>query len=183
MRRQIVIELTSLLDVILILLFLVIYNTTGSASEIENNNKQQMTEMTSQMEQMQNELDNKSSMLESIEAVDGECTVITVRGTSDPYDPNNDNGKNKITFTINKEVAYEVPLILDKNYIYNTIYSYMQECYTKALQQDDTIIYVVYDRTGASRHEPDAVENAYNIIRRKHLYPSNVYYKEIMSEQ
>ncbi len=183
MRRQIVIELTSLLDVIMILLFLVIYNTTSSAADIENNNKEQMTQMSEQIEQLQKEVNDKTTIVESIEAIEGECTVITIRGYSDPYDPQNENDKNKLVFTVDKEPVFEAPLILEKNYIYNTIYDYLHRCYNMALQENNTIIYVIYDRAGASRHEPGAVEVAYNAVRQKNPNPSNMYYKEIISDK
>lgn len=67
-RKSVVVELTSLLDVIFIMLFMVMNRSQTAAEEAENTARQEISAAQSQVEEMQNEVDGYREIISEVEA-------------------------------------------------------------------------------------------------------------------
>lgn len=67
-RKSVVVELTSLLDVIFIMLFMVMNRSQTAAEEAQNTARQEISAAQSQVEEMQTEVDSYREIIDEVEA-------------------------------------------------------------------------------------------------------------------
>lgn len=170
-RREIAIDLTALLDVILIILFMFVVRsttaeqTTVDSTTLENNESKQI-------ESLKKENENLKKQITTNSVLDDTCLVMTItiegqddgnkrqlgitKGTTDvekvDYDWDNISyAKNKLKDKLNqafKNINDTNQMILiifqyDKNKVYNTDYKFVDSV-LKDIQEDKDDIYLAY---------------------------------------
>lgn len=150
-RKQIALELTPLLDVILTILFMVLISITQQAQTAQADAQKALEDATSKIEMAEKRLTQLNQESISMELLQENCKVVTVTA----YNNDSDDGSRRITIAEGKNTPYEIEygwsaLTFAKNAFKQTI--------TKdylTLNADEQIIFIVFQYDSKSIYNYD----------------------------
>lgn len=139
-RREIILELTPLLDVILTLLFMILITVTQQAQSAQKNAEQALNEATVKIEQAEKKLTQIKQSAVSIELLQENCKIVTVAAYNDEKSPE----KRTITIKEGNDTAFEIEYDWTSlNYAKNSFKQTLVNSYLN-LNDDEQIIFIVF---------------------------------------
>lgn len=139
-RKEIVLELTPLLDVILTLLFMILITVTQQAQTAQKNAEQALNDANVKVEQAEKKLTQIKQSAVSIELLQENCKIITIAAYNDEKSPE----KRTITIKEGDNDAYEIEYDWTSlNYAKNSFKQSLTNNYLN-LKDDEQIIFIVF---------------------------------------
>lgn len=139
-HREIALELTPLLDVILTLLFMVLITVTQQAQTAQKDAQQALNDANAKIEQAEKKLTQINQSAVSIELLQNNCKIVTVAAYNDEKSPE----KRSITVKEGDNEPYEIQYDWSSlNFAKNSFKQALLNDYL-TLKDDEQIIFIVF---------------------------------------
>ncbi len=150
-RKQIALELTPLLDVILTILFMVLISITQQAQTAQADAEKALEEANHKIELAEKKLTQINQSAISLELLQDNCKVVTVTA----YNNEADDGGRRITIAENKDEPYEIEYNWDSlTFAKNSFKQTLSNDYL-TLNEDEQIIFIVFQYDSKSIYNYD----------------------------
>lgn len=165
-KRDIILDFTSLLDVIMILLFIVMSNTALASAKVNED----LTDANNEIAQLEEKLRRQSAAEESYAVYTSEAVIVTMYNTEK-------DGTHTLTIFTGENAENEVTAVMGENSTSNTrtrIRSYITDILSGAQNRPVYIVFQ-YDKYTIYRSEFEAITEELRQFSRDH---KEVFFKE-----